>query len=135
MDCVISTKEISRAYEKLAGNSERVIIEGAGGLMTPLNETETFIDLVQQLGLGVVLVVAIRLGCINHALLTQRVLRAEGIDFLGWVANYPDPQQPRDTGIEKSLKTRLDAPLLGIVPWGLSNEKPPVIDLGQMDPS
>jgi len=131
-DCAISINKITAAYEALATSAERVIVEGAGGLMTPLNETQTFVDLIHQLELGVVLVVAVRLGCINHALLTQQVLRAEGMNFVGWVANYPDPQQPRDIAIEESLKTRLHAPLLGAIPWDSLAENSSMLDISQI---
>ena len=129
----ISIAAIAAAYAKLATDSDRVIVEGAGGLMTPLNEADTFVDLVQRLGLDVVLVVAIRLGCINHALLTQQVMRSANISFVGWVANYPDSRQKRDLNIEESLQGRLNAPLLGVLPWSAVGDESGVLDLGQLD--
>lgn len=114
---LISLEKIEHAYRQLAAHAERVIVEGAGGLMTPLNDTQTFVDLAQRLALPVVLVVAIRLGAINHALLSQRVMQAEHIDFAGWVANYPDNRHPFDADMQQSLEQRLNAPLLGVTAW------------------
>ena len=113
----IELETVTKAFQELAQHADLVIMEGAGGLMTPLNDDATYLDLVQQLTLDVVLVVAIRLGCINHALLTQHVLQKSGVSLVGWVANYTTPGAARDKGIEKSLQSRLDAPLLGVMPW------------------
>jgi dethiobiotin synthetase len=85
---------------------------------------------VQLLRLDVILVVAIRLGCINHALLTQRVMQCANINFRGWVANYPDEQAKPDQDIEQSLEMRLDAPLLGVIPWKSSGFTAPEFYLG-----
>ncbi|MCW8965010.1 MAG: dethiobiotin synthase [Gammaproteobacteria bacterium] len=128
----ISLQKIEDGYTQLVERAERVIVEGAGGLMTPLNDKETFVDLVQRLQLDVILVVAIRLGCINHALLTQQVMQAGKIRFTGWVANYPEAAQSRDQAIEESLEKRLDAPLLGVMSWDPSREFVRNLDLCQI---
>lgn len=128
----ISLQVISDAYWQLASASELVIVEGAGGLMTPLNQTETFIDLVQQLELEVVLVVAIRLGCINHALLTQQAMLSANIHFAGWVANYPDKNMLADIEVEESLKKRLNAPLLGVLPCFEAPSAGEILDLSRL---
>ncbi|MGQ3892247.1 dethiobiotin synthase [Legionella sp. CNM-4043-24] len=92
-----------------------VLIEGAGGLMVPLNESETWLDLLAMTAMPVILVVGIRLGCINHALLTDAVLRMQNIPCLGWIANCLDPDmQALDENIQ-SLSDRLSMPLLGRV--------------------
>jgi dethiobiotin synthetase len=102
-----------RALQRAA---DRVCVEGVGGWLVPLNERETVADLAVRLGLGVVLVVGIRLGCLNHALLTARAIESTGLTLAGWVANRLPP--PADFAQENiaALEARLAAPLLGIVP-------------------
>lgn len=128
----ISLQKIKDSHAQLEKCTEQVIVEGAGGLMTPLNNEETFVDLAQQLEMDIVLVIAIRLGCINHALLTKQVIQANKIHFAGWVANYPQAGQDRDQTIEKSLQSRLNAPLLGIMPWEPSCETKTNLDLSHL---
>ena len=113
---IITIDVIDRALAELEQRSDVVIIEGAGGLMTPINRNQTFLDLVHALDLVVVLVVAIRLGCINHALLTQNALKKAGIPFVAWVANYVENVEQNPEVIE-TLQLFLDAPMLGILPW------------------
>jgi dethiobiotin synthetase len=93
-----------------------VVVEGAGGFMIPLNERETSADLAVALGAPVILVVGMRLGCLNHALLTQEAILARGLAFAGWVANVIAPRMPHlDRNVE-TLVERLRAPLLGVIP-------------------
>ncbi len=82
------------AARALAADADALVVEGAGGWLTPLNESETLADLAFALGLPVLLVVPIRLGCINHALLSARAIRADGCRLGGWVANLVDPAMP-----------------------------------------
>ena len=92
-----------------------VIIEGAGGLLVPLNTTETWIDFIQQANISVLLVVGIRLGCINHALLTSYVLQAHKIHCIGWVANCIQSDM---AGLQEnitSLMARLPYPHLATI--------------------
>jgi dethiobiotin synthetase len=86
----IELKVILAAYRELAGLADVVIVEGAGGFIVPLNETQDAGDLAQQLGLPVILVVGMRLGCLNHALLTLREIERNGLKCAGWVANVMD---------------------------------------------
>ena len=127
---VISIDPVHDAYTALQAQADIIIVEGAGGLMTPLNEQQTFVDLAGQLGLGVVLVVGIRLGCINHALLTQQAMLSAGLDCLGWVANYPQQDTPESPETIDSLRARLTAPMLGVIPWDKSGNAVQEIDLG-----
>ncbi len=113
----IELQNIKHAYEKLSRTAEAVVVEGAGGLMTPLNERETYLDLVSELQLPVILVVAVRLGCINHSLLTQAVLQQNNLKLAGWVANYPEVNANRDIPVEDSLRERLVAPCLGVIQY------------------
>ena len=96
---------------------DHVLVEGAGGLMAPLNATETWVDFIQQADLQVILVVGMRLGCLNHALLTEAVLLQQGVRCLGWIANCIDPKmQVLEENIE-TLKARMTIPYLARIPY------------------
>lgn len=95
--------------------ADAVVVEGAGGWLVPLNEKETLADLAKTLQLPVVLVVAIKLGCINHALLTVQAIANSGLMLAGWVAN-DFLQDDQSTAIIRSLTQRIDSPCLGVVP-------------------
>jgi dethiobiotin synthetase len=92
------------------------VVEGAGGWLVPLNETETMAELCVALDLPVILIVGMKLGCLNHALLTAASIRAAGLSLAGWVANDCEPRMQAHTANIETLRARLDAPLLGIVP-------------------
>ena len=92
------------------------VVEGAGGWRVPLNSTQTLADLARELQLPVIMVVGLRLGCINHALLTAEAIAADGLHLAGWVANQIDPQMDRQQNNLETLKTLISAPLLGVVP-------------------
>ncbi len=89
------------------------LIEGVGGWMVPLGERAMLCDLVRRLDAGVVLVVGMRLGCINHALMSVRAIRADDCRLLGWVANWLDPEFQAAEENLHTLVARIDAPLLG----------------------
>lgn len=112
----IDLASIRRDFEALSGSADVIIIEGAGGWYVPLNEEESVADLAKSLGLPVVLVVGIRLGCLNHALLSAAAIHNAGVPLAGWVANRIDPSALLSDENIASLQSRLDAPLLGIVP-------------------
>ena len=93
-----------------------LVIEGAGGWRVPINKRETMADIPKQLNAEVILVVGIRLGCINHALLTAQAIRLDGLKIAGWVANILDTEMLRiDENID-TLKQMLIEPCLGVVP-------------------
>ena len=92
------------------------LVEGAGGWLVPLNETETLADFARQLGLSVILVVGLRLGCINHALLSAESIERAGLTLAGWVGNEMPEGMSRQAENLQTLKARLPAPCLGIVP-------------------
>ena len=93
-----------------------LVIEGAGGWRVPINKRETMADIPKQLNAEVILVVGIRLGCINHALLTAQAIRQDGLKIAGWVANILDTEMLRiDENID-TLKHMLIEPCLGVVP-------------------
>jgi dethiobiotin synthetase len=94
-----------------------VLAEGAGGWLVPLDERETMADLARELGWPVLLVVGMRLGCLNHALLSAESIRRHGLELAGWVANAVTPQMDALEGNIAALDARLGASRLGIVPW------------------
>ena len=95
-----------------------LLIEGAGGWRVPLNERETFADLAKTLQLPVILVVAMELGCINHALLSAEAIQRDGLKMAGWVANQVCPEKmDRYHETLASLQARLPCPMIGAVPW------------------
>jgi dethiobiotin synthetase len=112
----IDLTRIVAAYRGLAAQADVVIVEGAGGFMVPLNDRQTGADLAQQLGLPVILVVGMRLGCINHALLTVRGIAELRLQCAGWVANVLDADMPALQQNIGALRERIAAPLLGVVP-------------------
>jgi dethiobiotin synthetase len=111
----IDLERIRKAFLALAGCAEVVVVEGVGGFRVPLNSREDSADLARLLGLPVVLVVGMRLGCLNHALLTADAIRAQGLTLAGWVANRIDPGMARFESNLEALRQRLEAPLLGVV--------------------
>ncbi|NQY26788.1 MAG: dethiobiotin synthase [Piscirickettsiaceae bacterium] len=111
----IDLSRIKEAYQQIASQADAVIVEGAGGWLVPLNSQKTMADLALELGLPVILVVDIRLGCINHALLTVAAINQTGLSLIGWVANQRrDNEQAAE--IIDTLQHAISAPCLGIVP-------------------
>jgi len=113
----ISLTRIRDCYSSLAGLADRVVVEGAGGMLVPLGPGQDFGDLVRLLELSVVLVVGMRLGCLNHALLTAEAIRHRDLPFAGWVGNCIDPAMPSLQENLQTLRQRLPAPLIAIVPF------------------
>ena len=113
----VRIETIVHAYDVLARLASIVIVEGVGGFLVPLNARETTADLAIRLGLPVVLVVGMRLGCLNHALLTRRQIELSGLPCAGWVANCVFPGLPALEANVETLIRRLECPLLGIVPF------------------
>jgi len=96
--------------------ADLLITEGVGGFRVPLGVDRDSADLAVALGLPIILVVGLRLGCINHALLTAEAIAARGLTLAGWVANRIDPDMPRADDNITALREWLGAPLLGSVP-------------------
>jgi dethiobiotin synthetase len=101
----------------MSSRADFVVIEGAGGWRVPLNHRETLADLARALQTPVILVVAMRLGCINHALLTAEAVRRDGLPLAGWVANCTGPEMDSYADNLATLRQLLPAPLLGEVPY------------------
>ena len=100
-----------------AQTGDRLVVEGVGGWLVPLSDTETMEDLARLLGFPVVLVVALRLGCLNHAMLTAARIQAAGLPLAGWVATEPEPEAARCDENFAHLRQTLDAPCLGRIPF------------------
>jgi dethiobiotin synthetase len=112
----ININKIYNKYKEIENYADCVLVEGVGGWQVPLNAEETLVDLARLLGLDVIMVVGIRLGCLNHALLTADSIAAAGCTLAGWVANQlPSPPECAQENI-KSLKSRISSPLLGVLP-------------------
>ncbi len=107
---------IEQRLGQLSTQAELVFVEGVGGWMVPLGDQQTVVDLAQRLALPVILVVGVRLGCINHALLTVAAIERSGQSLVGWVANCVDSSTSRQQDNIDTLTAMIDAPCLGIVP-------------------
>jgi dethiobiotin synthetase len=105
-DVTIAPAVLGQAYQQVAAKAEAVVVEGVGGFRVPLTDDFDTADFAVELGLDVILVVGLRLGCLNHALLTAEA-----------IANQIDPEMPHQADNVQALQQRLSAPLLGIVPW------------------
>ncbi|HEY6985677.1 MAG TPA: dethiobiotin synthase [Rhodanobacteraceae bacterium] len=111
----IALAPIEKAYRQLGAMADRVVVEGVGGWSVPLSDSIMQADLVRALGLPVVLVVGLRLGCLNHALLTARAIVLDGCALAGWIANRIDPDMVHAEANLDTLRTRIAAPLLGVI--------------------
>jgi dethiobiotin synthetase len=113
----IDVARIAAAYATLAAAADLVVVEGAGGALVPLGPRHDMLDVAATLGLPVLLVVGIRLGCLNHALLTALAVSARGLDFAGWIANRIDPAMDEAAANVAALALRLPAPLVADFAW------------------
>lgn len=112
----IDLETITAAYAELCKGADTVLVEGVGGWQVPLSASLELPDLVRELDLPVILVVGLRLGCLNHASLTARAIRADGLELAGWVANAIDPAFERPEANIATLEAELHAPLLARLP-------------------
>jgi len=108
----IDIPHLVACQRELAQHADAMVVEGAGGFLVPLSPEHTGADLAQALGLPVLLVVGLRLGCLNHALLSAEAIRARGLPLAGWVANRIDPGMAAADDNIAFLRQRLGAPLL-----------------------
>lgn len=108
----------------MLNKADVTLLEGAGGWRVPLNSRETMADMVQALKLDVIVVVGMKLGCLNHALLTVEAIERDGLRIAGWVANCIDPKMD---GLDENIQTLhhlIKAPLLGVMPYLAEGELP-----------
>jgi dethiobiotin synthetase len=115
--CSIDFGLLDGCYERLCAQSDVTVVEGAGGWLAPLDATHTFADLAVRWQLDVILVVGLRLGCLNHALLTAEAIARRGLKLKGWVGNSVDPHFERREANTDTLRSRLAADCLGIFPY------------------
>jgi dethiobiotin synthetase len=113
----IDVARIAAAARDLAADADLLLVEGVGGFRVPLGDDVDTADLAERLGLPVILVVGLRLGCLNHALLTAEAINARGLRLAGWIANGIDPHLSWPEENITALKERIAAPLLGVLPW------------------
>jgi len=113
----IEFSALSAGLRALESQADWVLVEGAGGWFTPLSDEQTFADWAIAERLPVILVVGVKLGCINHAMLTAQAIRQAGLHFAGWVANVVVAPGKRHGEYMATLKRVLPAPLLGEIPW------------------
>lgn len=121
----VSVAELKLAHDALAAQADVVVVEGSGGWRVPINERETLADLARALDAPVVLVVGLRLGCLNHALLSAEAVRADGLVLAGWVANAIDPAMACAAENLAYLRAHLGAPLLAELPWAPTADAQP----------
>jgi dethiobiotin synthetase len=112
----IDIAHIRDCYRRVADAADVVVVEGVGGFRVPLSESTDTADLAQQLALPVILVVGLRLGCLNHALLTADAIAARGLTLAGWVGNVVDLGMQYGMANLDALAARLPAPMLGTIP-------------------
>ena len=117
IDNPVNLAVIAERFNTLKTQAEIVVVEGAGGWYAPLNNTEDISDLAKTLALPVILVVAIRLGCINHAKLTYQTIQHSGLPCAGWIAVCLDPDLLYLDENIQTIKSALTAPLLGVLPY------------------
>ena len=112
----VALPPILAAYARLADRSDALIVEGVGGWAAPFSPSLMQADLVRALRVPTVLVVGLRLGCLNHALLSARAIAADGIHLAGWIASHVDPAMERVEDNLAMLRARLPAPCWGVLP-------------------
>lgn len=110
---------IHSAYRRLVADANMVLVEGAGGFLVPMSAGESMALIPAALRLSVIMVIGMRLGCLNHALLTLEAIRARGLTLAGWIANSPsnEPMNARTENLS-TLMRMIDAPLIGDVAYG-----------------
>src|SRR5690606_10148449 len=113
----IDPELVRGAFDELASRCDVMVVEGAGGWLVPIGDEGTVADIAAAIGLPVLLVVGMRLGCLNHALLSFEAITARGLSVAGWVANCIDPEMQRLDRNIATLDRRLDAPRVATLPW------------------
>lgn len=113
----IDLERIHQTYAQLAARADVVVVEGIGGWLVPLNERDSAADLAVRWRLDVILVVGMRLGCLNHALLTAEAIERRGLRLRGWIANAFEPRFERLPENVAAIGERLFAPCLAVLPF------------------
>ena len=126
---IISVAPLAEHCRQLMQTADFTVIEGAGGWEVPLNDTETMADLAASIGTPVILVTGMRLGCINHSLLTASAIQAKGLRLAGWIANHIVPDMAVADENFATLEQMLPAPCLGRIPWSANDDSRDLLDL------
>lgn len=112
----IESSRIMAALRELQNQSDVLVVEGAGGFLIPLNDDLNLGDIAQNMNFPVILVVGMKLGCLNHALLTLEAIQSRNLKITGWIANTLTTEMPLLTENIQSLQSRIEAPFLGLIP-------------------
>jgi dethiobiotin synthetase len=123
----IDPAHVGQCFHALAARAEVVVIEGTGGWLAPIGAATTMADIAETLALPVVLVVGLRLGCLNHAALTFRAVRDARLPFAGWIANAFDPAFARSADNVATLASLLGAPPLAQLPFATGESAVPTL--------
>ncbi|MEP7330240.1 MAG: dethiobiotin synthase, partial [Betaproteobacteria bacterium] len=118
IDVDIDLEVIAAAWQRLGATVDCIVVEGAGGVLVPLNDTLDMLDLASRLQVPVLLVVGMRLGCINHALLSVEVIRARGLTLAGWVANEVVPAMPHFEANVETIGARIGISAVAVLRHG-----------------
>lgn len=129
----IDLEQIVAAYGEIRPRADVVLVEGIGGWALPLTADAMLADLVRRLELPVVLVVGLRLGALNHALLSARAIVADGLELAGWIGNVVDAGYDYGRDTFDSLRALIPAPCLGCLPWQASQD--PAAIAGHIGPA
>ena len=113
---VIDLDQIIKNYHFLKSMCDVLVVEGVGGWRTPITDEHSLTDLVSKLNVSVILVVGMRLGCINHAILTAEAIKADGLNLCGWASNHLDRVYSDSEETIKTLKKRLNCPHIANLP-------------------
>ena len=127
----IDLERIMAAYNTICAQADAVLVEGVGGWQVPLNAQHDTADLACLIDAPVILVVGIRVGCLNHALLTRAAIARSGLPLAGWIANQIDPACEFTNEIKSYLADNIDAPLIGNVPHLAGHKTSHAIDFVQ----
>lgn len=125
---VLLNVELLTEKVEIPENADLIVVEGAGGWLTPLNHHETFADWVEQGRYEVILVVGMKLGCLNHAMLSVRDIESRGLKLAGWVANFAQGKMDMAEDNVQWLKNNITAPCLGVIPFQKDSQDTYAID-------
>ena len=113
----ISLKKIKEHYDSIKKNTDYLFVEGAGGYYVPLSEDIMTSDLISSLNIPIILVVGIRLGCLNHTILTIEAIHKNKQNLFGWIANIIDPDMDNQEDNIRYLKEKISEPCMGVIPY------------------
>jgi dethiobiotin synthetase len=118
----IAPERVAAAYERLAGRCDALVVEGTGGWFAPIGECGTMADIAQRLALPVVLTVGLRLGCLNHALLSAQAIGVSNLQLAGWIGSVLAPDMPALEENLAALDALLGVPRLALLPYSVSTD-------------